>query len=171
MRMLLAIPFQSQLAPTPPLALHGTITGVCAFSPSLSFSPPPNNPAHVSAHSVSPFVFHVVFRHSSEAPPPLHPFCCLVALLLFLRPIVLFVFSFLFFCSFGLFSLTCPCMQQSDFREAPDWDVGESRPSDLYHSSSNTSTIDAGANVELDRSYKSYQLEEKDSYASEVCTH
>ncbi|XP_077191365.1 microtubule cross-linking factor 2 isoform X2 [Paroedura picta] len=58
--------------------------------------------------------------------------------------------------------------QQSDFREAPDWDVGESRPSDLYRSSSNTSTIDVGANVELDRSYKSYQPEEKDSYASEI---
>ncbi|XP_077191366.1 microtubule cross-linking factor 2 isoform X3 [Paroedura picta] len=57
---------------------------------------------------------------------------------------------------------------QSDFREAPDWDVGESRPSDLYRSSSNTSTIDVGANVELDRSYKSYQPEEKDSYASEI---
>ncbi|XP_015280726.1 PREDICTED: protein SOGA1 [Gekko japonicus] len=58
--------------------------------------------------------------------------------------------------------------QQSEFREAPDWDVGESRSSDLYHSSSNTSTVDVGANVELDRSYKSYQPEEKDSYASEI---
>ncbi|XP_060087002.1 protein SOGA1 isoform X2 [Heteronotia binoei] len=58
--------------------------------------------------------------------------------------------------------------QQSDFREAPDWDIGESRPSDLYHSSSNTNTTDVDANVELDRSYKSYQPEEKDSYASEI---
>ncbi|XP_026539780.1 protein SOGA1 isoform X1 [Notechis scutatus] len=59
--------------------------------------------------------------------------------------------------------------QQSDFREAPDWDVGESRPSDLYRSSSsNTATISSEANMGLDRSYKTYQREEKDSYASEV---
>ncbi|XP_054835182.1 protein SOGA1 [Eublepharis macularius] len=58
--------------------------------------------------------------------------------------------------------------QQSDFREAPDWDIGESRPSDLYHTSSNTSAIDMDTNVGLDRSYKSYQPEEKDSYASEI---
>lgn len=61
-------------------------------------------------------------------------------------------------------------MQQSDFREAPDWDVGESRPSDLYRSSSsNTATINSEANMGLDRSYKTYQREEKDSYVSEVC--
>lgn len=63
-------------------------------------------------------------------------------------------------------------MQQSDFREAPDWDVGESRPSDLYRSSSsnsNTATINSEANMGLDRSYKTYQREEKDSYMSEVC--
>ncbi|XP_048351993.1 protein SOGA1 isoform X2 [Sphaerodactylus townsendi] len=58
--------------------------------------------------------------------------------------------------------------QQSDFREASDWDVGESRPSDLYRSSSNSTTIDTSASVDLDRSYKSYQPEEKDSYASEI---
>ncbi|XP_063000971.1 microtubule cross-linking factor 2 isoform X1 [Elgaria multicarinata webbii] len=59
---------------------------------------------------------------------------------------------------------------QSDFREAPDWDVGESRTSDLYHSSSNNNnnTIDVDPNMELDRSYKSYQPEEKDSYVSEI---
>lgn len=133
------------------------------------FFPSPNNPAHVSAHFVSPFVFHVVFCHSSEAPPPLHPFCCLVALFIVPKThcFVLF-FSFLF--SFGLFSLTCPCMQQSDFREAPDWDVGESRSSDLYRISSNTSsTIDVDPKMELDRSYMSYRPEEKDSYVSEVC--
>nr|XP_060628355.1 protein SOGA1 [Anolis sagrei ordinatus] len=61
-------------------------------------------------------------------------------------------------------------IQQSDFREAPDWDVGESRPSDLYHSSnsSNTTVIDVDPNVELGRSYKSYQPDEKDSYVSEI---
>ncbi|XP_020638070.3 microtubule cross-linking factor 2 isoform X1 [Pogona vitticeps] len=59
--------------------------------------------------------------------------------------------------------------QQSDFREAQDWDVGESRPSDLYRiGSSNTTTIDVDPNMERDRSYKSYQLEEKDSYLSEI---
>ncbi|XP_044303418.1 protein SOGA1 [Varanus komodoensis] len=62
-------------------------------------------------------------------------------------------------------------IQQSDFREAPDWDIGESRTSDLYHSSSNTTAIDVDPNMELDQSYKSYQPEEKDSYVSEVCTH
>ncbi|ETE71249.1 hypothetical protein L345_02929, partial [Ophiophagus hannah] len=59
--------------------------------------------------------------------------------------------------------------QQSDFREAPDWDVGESRPSDLYRSSSsNTATINSEASMGLDRSYKTYQREEKDSYVSEI---
>ncbi|XP_053102022.1 protein SOGA1 isoform X2 [Hemicordylus capensis] len=56
---------------------------------------------------------------------------------------------------------------QSDFREAPEWDVGESRPSDLYRSS-NSNTIDVDPNMELDRSYRSYQPEEKDSYVSEI---
>lgn len=61
-------------------------------------------------------------------------------------------------------------MQQSDFREPPDWDITESRTSDLYRSSSSnsTATMDVDPNMELDRSYKSYQPEEKDSYVSEV---
>ncbi|XP_066480195.1 microtubule cross-linking factor 2 isoform X1 [Tiliqua scincoides] len=59
--------------------------------------------------------------------------------------------------------------QQSEFREAPDWDVGESRSSDLYRISSNTtSTIDMDPKMEVDKSYKSYQPEEKDSYVSEI---
>ncbi|KAJ6661018.1 hypothetical protein lerEdw1_016819, partial [Lerista edwardsae] len=59
--------------------------------------------------------------------------------------------------------------QQSDFREAPDWDVGESRSSDLYRISSNTtSTVDVDPKMELDRSYKTYRPEEKDSYVSEI---
>nr|XP_028590681.1 protein SOGA1 isoform X4 [Podarcis muralis] len=60
--------------------------------------------------------------------------------------------------------------QQSDFREPPDWDITESRTSDLYRSSSSnsTATMDVDPNMELDRSYKSYQPEEKDSYVSEI---
>ncbi|KAH0619032.1 hypothetical protein JD844_018636, partial [Phrynosoma platyrhinos] len=61
-------------------------------------------------------------------------------------------------------------IQQSDFRETLDWDVGESRPSDLYCSSNSTNAtiIDMDPNMEPDRSYKSYQPDEKDSYASEI---
>lgn len=63
-------------------------------------------------------------------------------------------------------------MQQSDFREAPDWDIGESRSSDLYRISSNTaSTVDVDPKMELERSYKTYRPEEKDSYVSEVCAY
>ncbi|XP_042318992.1 protein SOGA1 isoform X2 [Sceloporus undulatus] len=59
---------------------------------------------------------------------------------------------------------------QSEFRETPDWDVGESRPSDLYRSSNsaNATIIDVDPNMEFDRSYKSYQPDEKDSYVSEI---
>lgn len=65
-------------------------------------------------------------------------------------------------------------MQQSDFREAPDWAAGESRPCDLYRTNScnsNSTANDVDPNMEMDRNYKSYRPEEKDCYLSEVCGH
>lgn len=54
--------------------------------------------------------------------------------------------------SFGLFSLTCPRMQQPDFRDADPFRIPHTKDMDPAHP----------------RSYKTCRAEENDSYATEV---
>lgn len=122
------------------------------FSLFLSFLPLyPNNPGHVSPHPVFPFGFRIVSRHGDEAPSPPHPFCCLVVLYCFRDPLFCFL-AFFSSRSFGLFSLTCPRMQEPDFRDADPFRIPLTKDTDPAHP----------------RSYKTCRAEENDSYATEV---
>lgn len=122
------------------------------FSLFLSFFPlSPNNSGHVSPHPVFPFDFRIVSRHGDEAPSPPHPFCCLVVLYCFGDPLFCFL-AFFSSRSFGLFSLTCPRMQQPDFRDADPYRIPHAKDTDTVQP----------------RSYKTCRPEENDSYATEV---
>lgn len=125
------------------------------FSLFLSFFPFlfPNNPGHVS-HPVFPFGFRIVSCHGDEVPSPHHPFCCLVVLYCFGNPLFCFL-AFFSSRSFGLFSLTCPRMQQPDFRDADPYRITHTKDTDPAHS----------------RSYKTCRPDENDSYATEVRSH
>ncbi|NXP41446.1 SOGA1 protein, partial [Leiothrix lutea] len=105
---------------------------------------------HVSPHPVFPFGFRIVSRHGDEAPSPPHPFCCLVVLYCFGDPLFCFL-AFFSSRSFGLFSLTCPRMQQPDFRDADPFRIPHAKDTDPAHP----------------RSYKTCRAEENDSYATE----
>lgn len=139
--------------PSLPQSLHGTVTGVCTFFPSFSLFFPlsPNNPGHVSPHPVFPFGFCIVSRHGDEAPSPPHPFCCLVVLYCFGDPLFCFL-AFFSSRSFGSFSLTCPRMQQPDFRDVDPYRSPHAKDTDPAFS----------------RSYKTCRPEENDTYATEV---